>query len=221
MAYTVIGSLVSPFVRKVQIVLHEKGIDFEHEDVNPFTPPADYRETSPLGKIPALRHDDRVVNDSSVICRYLEQLHPSPALYPSDPYECARAEWIEEYADGGLQPVAGNGVFAPLVLRPMMTGSEPDEAGARKVIEEDLPVFFGYLEGQLGGSGHFVGDSLTIADIAIACPFANLRLAGVLPDAERFPKLRAFVKAMHGRPSSEAVIKPVRGLLGKRWVEID
>ena len=129
MAYTVAGSLVSPFVRKVQVLLREKGIPFEHDDVNPFAPPEGWRESSPLGKIPVLRHDDRVVNDSSVICRYIEQLHPSPALYPSDPYDCARAEWIEEYCDAGLQPVAGNGVFAPLVLRPMMTGTEPDEVG--------------------------------------------------------------------------------------------
>ena len=102
MALTLIGSPVSPFVRKVNVALLEKAVDFENDPVSPFSPPDDFRDLSPLGKIPALRHDDRIVNDSSVICRYLDRLHPTPSLYPTDAYDSARVEWIEEYVDGGL-----------------------------------------------------------------------------------------------------------------------
>ena len=100
MAYTLIGSLISPFARKVAVVLSEKGLAYELDDVNPFAPPADFASVSPLGKIPVLRDGDRVVNDSTVICRYLERRQPQPPLYPADPYDCARAEWLEEYIDG-------------------------------------------------------------------------------------------------------------------------
>jgi glutathione S-transferase len=221
MAYTVIGSPISPFVRKVLVVLKEKGIAYEHQDLNPFAPPEGFREQSPLGLIPVFRHGDRVVNDSSVICRYIERLHPEPRLYPADPYACARAEWIEEYADAGLQPVAGRGVFAPLVLRPLMTGKPADETEPRRVVEQDLPRFFDYLDGELGDSGYFVGDALSIADIGVATVFVNLRLAGFAPDRRRWPALAGFLKRMHGRDSFQSVVAPVVAAIGKRWIELD
>jgi glutathione S-transferase len=218
MTYTVVGSTVSPFVRKVMAAMTEKDLAFEHEDLNPFAPPEGFRDISPLGRIPVLRHDDRIINDSSVICHYVESLHPEPSLYGDDPFQCARIEWIEEYVDGGLVPVAGPKVFAPRVLAPLMGGKEPDEAAIEKVIEEQLPPYFDYLEAQLEDSGHFVGDSLTIADITVASAFVNLRLAGVKPGAKRWPKLSAFVDRMHERASFAKLIEPVRSFLSKHWV---
>jgi len=221
MAYTVVGSSVSPFVRKVMVFLAEKNVPYEHEDVNPFAPPDGFRAVSPLGRIPAFRHDDRVVNDSSVICRYVERLHPTPAFYPSDPYQSARAEWLEEFMDGGFIPVAGDKVFLPLVLRPLMTGKEADETEPRNVIENELPPFYDYLNAQLGDSEYFVGNAMSIADLGVASMFVNLRLAGENPDARRWPKLHAFLKRMHARPSLQAVIQPILPFLGKRWKELE
>lgn len=221
MGYTLLGSSISPFVRKVMVFLAEKDVPYAHEDVNPFAPPEGFRAVSPLGRIPAFRHDDRVVNDSSVICRYIERLHPSPAFYPADPYQSARAEWIEEYVDGGFIPVAGAKVFLPLVLSPLMTGKEADESGPRQAIEKDLPPLYDYLDKQLGDAEHFVGDAMSIADISVACGFVNLRLAGENPDARRWPRLHAFLKRMHGRPSLQAVIQPILPILGKRWKELE
>ncbi len=221
MSYTVIGSPISPFVRKVMVFLREKGIAYEHENLNPFSPPEGFREISPLGKIPVFRHDGRIVNDSSVICRYVEHLQPEPALYPSDPYACARAEWIEEYMDAGFQPALGPTVFAPLVLRPLLTGKEPDETEPRRVIAEVLPDYFDYLESQLGASGWFVGDALTIADLSVASLLVNMRLAGVKPEGARWPKLAEHTRRMHGRESFRAVVDPLVAAIGKRWVELD
>jgi glutathione S-transferase len=122
--------------------------------------------------------------------------------------------------DGGLQPVAGNKVFLPRVLGPLLGRGEPDEAAVAKAVDEELTPFFDYLESQLEGD-HFVGDALTIADVAIGSGFVNLRLAGVVPEADRHPKLRAFVQRMHARPSFAGVIAPVVDLIGQRWVALD
>lgn len=221
MAYTLHGSLISPYVRKVAVVLLEKGVAYEHRDVNPFSPPEGYRALSPLGKIPVFTHDERPINDSSVIARYIDRLHPEPALYPADPYACARAEWIEEYMDGGFGPKMGPGVFIPMVLRPLMTGEEPDEAEPRRVVAEELPEYFDYMESQIGESGHFVGDGLTIADLAVGCLLVNMRLAGFNPDAARWPRLADFTRAMHARESFRTVNDPVIAAVGKRWVPFD
>ena len=220
MAIKILGGNVSPFVRKVRVFCAEKGIAYELEQINPFSPPPGWREKSPLGRIPALEHDGRIVNDSSVICAYLERVQPEPALYPKDNYEYARAAWIEEYVDGALVPVAGPKVFQPVVLRPLLTQKPAEPAAieaAEKVVDEELAPYFAYLEAQLGGQDFFVGNRLSIADIAVASPFVNLRHCGFAPDRAKFPKLAAFVERMHARPSFKTLIEEERPVFGKRW----
>jgi glutathione S-transferase len=223
MSLTVLGGGVSPFVRKVRVVLAEKGLEYQHEQVNPFTPPAGWRDISPLGKIPAFKDGERVINDSSVICQYIERRFPKPALYPSDDVEFARALWLEEFADGGLVPILGPKIFLPLALRPLLTQKPPsaeDEAGARKAFDEDLPPLADYLEKELGNEEYFVGGRLTIADIAIASQFVNMRHAGFAPTRKRWPKLRGFLDRMWGRPSFKKPIEEETPVFGKRAANI-
>jgi glutathione S-transferase len=73
MAIRVLGGSVSPFVRKTRAFLAEKSLPYEIEQINPASPPDGWRVISPLGKIPALDHDGKIVNDSSVICLYLRR----------------------------------------------------------------------------------------------------------------------------------------------------
>jgi glutathione S-transferase len=224
MSLEVLGTGVSPFVRKVRVVLAEKGLDYKHEQVNPFAPPAGWRETSPLGKIPAFKDGDRVLNDSSVICAYLEKRYPTPALYPTDPYDYARALWFEEFMDGGLVPLVGPNIFLALVLKPLMSGGKAPEAAveenAKKVWEEQAGPLLAYLEKQLGDNDYFVGNRLTIADIGIASILVNPRHAGFVPERKRFPKLRAFLDRMWSRPSFKKLIDEDTPVFGKRSAQI-
>ena len=220
MSLKLLGGSVSPFVRKVRVVLAEKGLDYEHEQVNPFAGPPGWREISPLGRIPAFQDDGRTINDSSVICAYLEKRFPTPALYPSDPYDYARAAWIEEYMDGGVVPLVGPKVFFPLVLQPLFSGgkapSAEAEALAVKTFEEDAAPMFAYLEKELGDRDYFVGNQLTIADITVAATLVNARHAGFAPARKKFPKLRAFLDRMWSRPSLKKLIEEDTPIFGKR-----
>jgi glutathione S-transferase len=218
-----LGGSVSPFVRKVRVVLAEKGLEYQHEQINPFAPPEGWREISPLGKIPALRHEERVINDSSVICHYLERRFPEPALYPAADVDFARALWLEEFMDAGVVPLAGPRIFLPLALRPLMTGQEPDAAAeetAREVWEKDLAPLFDYLEGQLGDEEFFVGRRFGIADVAIASPFVNLRHAGFAPERKRWPRLRGFLERIWERASFKKPVEEETPIFGKRSVRI-
>jgi glutathione S-transferase len=161
---------------------------------------------SPLGKVPAFRDGDRTLSDSSIICAYVERTHPNPPLYPSDPYDYARALWFEEYADGGLVTVIGPKIFFQKVVGPRFFNQPTDEAVVEKAITEELPPMFEYLEGQLGNGEFLVGRTLSIADIGVGTQFVNLRYVGVTPDAKRFPKLAAYVKRLHDRPSFKSLI---------------
>ena len=85
------GLNVSPFVRKTRVALAEKGIPYELKPVNLLAPSPEFKQMSPLGKIPVLRHDDLTLPDSSCILAYLERRFPEPALYPQNPAQYGRA----------------------------------------------------------------------------------------------------------------------------------
>jgi len=207
------GVGASPFVRKVRVVLAEKGLSYEHDPVIPFNVSAEYKKLSPLGKIPAWQDERGTLSDSSVICAYLERIHPQPALYPSDPYQYARALWFEEYADGGMVPITGPKVFFQRVVAPRFFNQPTDEKIVEQCLAEEVPPLFDYLEGQLSGDW-LVGSQLSIGDIAVGSVFANLRHAGVSVDTKRWPKLARYVARVHERPSFKHVIEDDRATLG-------
>jgi glutathione S-transferase len=209
MSLTVIGAPLSPFVRKVRVVLAEKQLEYKLDPVSPFAPPADFEKISPLKRIPVLRDDsegpEALIPDSSVICAYLEKKFPTPALYPSSPFAYARALWFEEYADSDFVATTGLGMFRPVVLNALMKKA-PDIDVARDTWETKVPRFLQYYEEQLNGRSHFIGDSFTIADIAVASPFVNVAHAGFAPDEARYPNLVRFLKATLARPSFAACV---------------
>jgi glutathione S-transferase len=210
---TLFGVGLSPFVRKVRVVLAEKGIPYDHDPVIPFNVGADFKQISPLGKIPAWRDDKVTLADSSIISHYLERTHPKPALYPSDPIDEARALWFEEFADGGLVPIAGPNVFFQRIVGPRFFNQPTDESVVSKALTEQLPPLFDYLESQLSGDW-LVGSQFSIADIAVGSVIVNLRLAGASIDAARWPKLARHAARVHERPSFAKLIEEDRGALG-------
>lgn len=203
MTLVLFGVAPSPFVRKVRVLLLEKGVPHELQPVAPF-PPAnatpEFRRMSPLGKVPALRDGDFEISDSSVICAYLERTHPDPPLYPADPRSFARALWLEEWADTKLAETTG-AVFFQRVVRPRFFQQGPDEASVRSVLRDALPPLLDYLESQLGDAAWLVGDRFSIADIAVATMFQQLRHAGEAIDRVRWAKLARFVDLALDRPS--------------------
>jgi len=215
---TLFGAPVSPFVRKVMVALAEKGIAYEHDPVVPAVAPAEFKrvskDVSPLGRIPAYRDGDFALADSSVIIAYLERVKPSPALYPSDTRDYARALWFEEYGDGGLAPIIGGKIFFQKIAGPAFFKQPTDEAVVTKAINEELPPLLDYLETQLGNGDWLVGRSFSIADVGVATQFAQASLCGVSPDAKRWPKLASYVDRALARPSFAEAIAKAKAMLG-------
>jgi glutathione S-transferase len=189
------------------VALAEKAIPYDFELVMPINPTPEYKKISPLGKVPAFRDGERTLCDSSVIIAYLEKTKGDPPLYPSDAYDYAHALWFEEFGDGGLSPIVGPKIFRPTIMA-KMTRQQADVAAIGKVVAEELPPLFDYLEGELGGKDWLVANRFSIADIGVATQFVNLQLAGYGVDAKRWPKLSTYVSRAHARPSfSDAIGK--------------
>lgn len=212
---TVHGANASPFVRKVRVALAEKGVDYTLNPVMPFGVSDEYLAISPLGKIPTYETDDgRYVNDSSVILQYIERTNPTPALYPSDPYDCARAMWFEEFGDSALTEAVG-GVFFQKVVAPTFLGQATDEAAVTESLEVKCPKAFGYLEEQIRSPEQpIVGDTFSVGDIGLSSCFVNFGHAGETVDASRWPKLAAYVEDKHARPSFAGFIAEEKAMFG-------
>jgi glutathione S-transferase len=190
---TIIGSFVSPYVRKVLAAMNLKGLSYEVDPITPFYGNDEFQRLSPLRRIPVLIDGDFSISDSSVICDYLDDAYSGHPLYPSDPKQRARARWLEEFADTRLGDLFIWSFFYQKVVRPMVWGEPTDEERVAKAQNEDIPVALDYLEDQLPAEGFLFGD-IGVADIAIASFFRNGAYAGFETDAARWPLTAAFVE---------------------------
>ena len=195
------GSSLSPFVRKVLAFAGEKGIPLDSQPVGPGDPNPDFRAASPFGKMPAFTDGDYSLADSSAIIHYLEAIKPEPALIPADPKLRGRTIWFDEFADTILAS-CGAKMFFNRVVAPRFMNRPGDPDAADKAEREELPPILDYLEKVVpDGDGYLVGDRLTLADIAVASPFANLTHLGCNRDNGRHPLTCAYIERILARPS--------------------
>lgn len=170
-----IGSLTSPFVRKVRIVLAEKKIECEFELDSPWAPETNIPNLNPLGKVPVLAIDDEsVLFDSRVICEYLDNVAPNNKLMPATNRERTEVKRWEALADG-ICEAAGN-IFLEK-KRPVEKQSSDWIARQESKIIRGLD----YMAAQLAENTWCIGTHFTLADIASGCALGYL--------AFRFPEI--------------------------------
>ena len=202
---TIIGSFVSPYVRKVLACLELKGLPYEVDPITPFFGGDAFDRLSPLRRIPVLVDGETVISDSSVICAYLDEAWPQRPLLPPTPAERARARWLEEYADSRLGDLFIWGLFYQKFVRPAVWGERGDMERVERTLAEDMPQALDYLEGELPGDGWLFGD-IGLADISIASFFVNGEYAGFAVDRGRWPKVARFIAEVLGHPALQKLL---------------
>jgi glutathione S-transferase len=209
------GSTLSPFVRKVMAYAGEKGLEIELKPTGIPNPEPDFCVASPFKKMPALVDGDFCLSDSSAIIHYLEAKYPDPALIPAEPRARGRTIWFDEFADTILF-ACGAKMFFNRIVSPLFLRRPGDEAVADVAEREELPPILDYLETVVPDDGGFlIGDSLTLADIAVAGPFANFQHLDVEIDRSRYPRTLAYVERILARPSFSQWIERESALLAK------
>lgn len=206
------GLSVSPFVRKVLMYANERGLSFDHKPVGPQVDDAAFKAASPLGKIPALQDGDYTLADSSAIVHYLEAKYPANGLIPTESKARGKVVWFDEYADTVMFP-AGTIIFFNRVVLPKIRKANGDLAAADDSEKNKVPPLFAYLESCLGGD-YLVGNSLTLADLAVVNQLVNLHHGGVGIDAAKYPKLAAYYARLTARPSVAGIIAGEKQFLG-------
>jgi len=189
----IVGSFLSPYVRKVLVVLRVKGVPYEVDPIVPFFGDDRFSQISPLRRVPVLIDEQATLSDSSVICEYLEDRYPEPALRPADIVLRARARWLEEFADSRMGEVFIWQLFNQLAIGPAVFGLPPAPAALEKTLNVDVPHVLEYLEQEIPAAG-FVCGVLSVADISIASFFRNAQFVRFQVDAARWPRTAAFVE---------------------------
>lgn len=202
---------LSPFASRCRIQIYAKGLDVELAPP-PGGPSSDaYKKINPTGRVPALEADGAVLPESEVICEYLEERFPKPALRPGDPLGRARVRLLSRLLDADVVP--------PLVR--LFGQLDPKARDARVVTEglEALRSAYDRLERFLDDRGPFAaGPELTLADCALyPFFFFATRIHPVLGDKsplEGRPKLAAWYEAAKQHPAVARVDQELEKALG-------
>jgi glutathione S-transferase len=199
---TIIGNTVSPYVRKILVILTMKGIPFEIDPIVPFFGDDEFAKISPVRRIPVLIDGDIVLNDSSVIAQYLEETFPQPSILPATSKMRGHARWLEEFADSRMGDVFIWKAFGRMVIAPVFFGTERDLDAHKKLLETEVVEVMDYLEGVTPADGFLCG-SFGLADISVAVMFRNMMYARWTPDAARWPKVSAWLARAEAHPSMQ------------------
>lgn len=192
-----LGSLTSPYVRKVRVCAFEKNLADQIEFIVriPFQDPEDLKAANPLGRVPALlREDGPPLYDSRVICAYLDR--QSSGVQPLIPGGAHHWDTLrrEALSDGILDNAVA--VFMER-QRPEGQQSEALIARRRQQIQHGLAVMAQEVPALPG--------DLTLGHIAFACALGYLTLR--MPDIEwraEQPELARFFDGFAARPSMQA-----------------
>ncbi len=164
---------LSPFSRKIRLVLAEKKIEVDLVEEKYWEKSLDYLRLNPSGKVPMLRMDGLILAESSAIFEYLEETHPSPPLLPKNPAERAEARRLASWFDDKFHHEVTANLVYERVYKKLMGGGYPDSKNI-KAGSKNIKYHIDYMGWLLEGRRWLAGDMMTIADFTAAAHFSTL-----------------------------------------------
>lgn len=196
------GSPLSPYARKVRIVLAEKKIECETEWVDVMAPDTTINRHNPLGKVPALMvDDDNVLFDSRVIVEFLDNVSPFSRLIPEENRDRIAVRRWEALTDGVLD--------AGLLMRYESLRPKKEQSGAwleRQKGKAERGV--AAMAHDLGDKPWCHGNGYTLADIAFGCclGWLDFRRPGGIEWRGKYPNLVKHFDKLMERPAFQDTV---------------
>jgi glutathione S-transferase len=190
---------LSPFCRKVRLVLGEKRQEVELIEERYWEPSPDFLRRNPAGKVPILRHEGRVLSESQAICEYLDETIPDPRLMPREAdarYEVRRlCAWFDDKFHGEVT----SKLLYERVNKKIMGQGYPDskavKAGAGRI-----KYHLDYMSWLLDQRRWLAGDMMSLADITAAAHISCLDYISDV-DWNRSANVRDWYAKIKSRPS--------------------
>jgi glutathione S-transferase len=195
---------LSPFCRKVRLILAEKRIEVELVEEKPWERRMDFLRLNPSGKVPVLRIDELTLAESSAIFEYLEETYPDPPLLPRDPAGRAEARRLTAWFDDKFHNEVTANLLYERVNRKLSRSGYPDsekiKAGMR-----NIKYHLDYIGWLMDHRRWLGGDELTIADFAAAAQLSCLDYIGDV-DWTRSPGLQDWYAKIKSRPAFRSIL---------------
>lgn len=203
---------LSPFCRKIRMLMREKELEFELVCENPWDKKLDLFALNPAGEVPVLLEDDgTVVSGAYAIAEYLEEKYPQITLLGTTPAERAEVRRLVDWFDHKFDYEVTQQVLFEKVFKNYFHGGEPNSAAIRNG-KHHMLYHLDYV-GYLAHERYFLaGDNLTLADLAASAHLSALDYLGDVP-WEYNTAAHNWYALMKSRPSMRCIlIERVRGV---------
>ncbi|KAL6619162.1 hypothetical protein ACP70R_034301 [Stipagrostis hirtigluma subsp. patula] len=203
-----VGQWASPFVTRVKLALHIKGLRYEYVEEDLGNKSDLLLSCNPVHKkVPVLLHNGKPICESQIIVQYIDEVFAGtgPSLLPADPYERAVARFWAAYIDDKLEPPWD---------RLFRAKTDGVRAAAMKQLFEEVEALEGGFKECSKGKDFFGGDSIGYVDVALGCLVSWVKATSVLAGAELFdaakmPLLTAWMERFGELELARAVLQDV------------
>ena len=196
---------LSPFCRKVRLVLAEKRVEVDLIEERPWERRLDFLRMNPAGKVPVLvTKEGNVLSESRAITGYLEEKHPEPPLMPTDSLARAEVRRLVAWFDDKFNREVTENLLHERVTKRMSRSGYPD-GQCLKAGSKNIRVHLDYMTFLFEGHNWLAGNRMTMADLAAAAHISCLDYLGDVP-WEEYPAVRDWYAVMKSRPGFRALL---------------
>lgn len=205
---SVYGFPQSTYVRTVRLACEEKGIGYDLVPMG-FSSKG-LADLHPFGRIPAFRHGDILLYETSAICRYIDAAFEGPSLIPADPAAQAQMEQWISVVNAYVDPPVIRDIVIERITRPLQ--NLPTDEEKCRAAKPHASHALGIIEKSLEGDHFLAGRHVSLADFFLLPILFYFR---ELPEGKEIlsnlPRLKGWYRRMRDRPSFSATRPPPPG----------
>ena len=191
---------LSPYSRKVRVVLKEKKLDFEMKLEKVWERRPDFLAMNPAGEVPVLVDEDgAVIADSGAICKYLEETHVDPPLLGRNPKERAEVRRLIAWFDLKFGREVMQNLVGEKMMKRVLGLGEPSSTAIRAGLH-NIHYHLDYIGYLTDRRNWLAGEAFSLADIAAGAQLSAVDYIGDVP-WDHHPRAREWYARLKSRPS--------------------
>lgn len=195
---------LSPFCRKVRLVLAEKKIECELTEERYWDASTDFLRRNPAGKVPVLRLDGLTMAESTPICEYIEEKYPDPKLLPEEPEARYETRRLVAWFDDKFHFEVTSKLLYERVNKKLMAKGFPDSSSV-KAGAKAIKFHIDYMTWLLDRRKWLAGNAMTLADFAAAAHFSALDYISDV-DWHRSESVKNWYAKIKSRPAFRNIL---------------